>query len=109
MNQLPEPSQTALRIARPLVAIGMIALAGVGIVAGATWLGEQVGSTIETTDSGTRADIAPGRDVEVEVPLGSNAGDIAQILYEVGVIDSVAHFDAAVRSSGFRSSLQAGI
>lgn len=108
MTQTPEPVTSPWRMTKPIVVIGLVVVAGVGIVNGATWLGEKVGAGIDQTTTDTREDVEPGIDVEVEIPLGSNADDIAEILYQAGVIDSVPQFGAAVRSSGFASGLQAG-
>ncbi len=108
MTQYPEPEPSVWRLARPIVVIALIVAAGVGIVTTASWLGGRVGAGIDVVGTDERGEIEPGLEVEVDIPLGSSAEAIAEILYQAGVIDSTSQFEAAVRAAGAGAALQAG-
>lgn len=108
MNRPPPALVMAYRAVRPLAIVAMIVVAGVGVVTVATRLGRQVGSGLGPTDNEVTATVEPGIQVEVEIPPGSTAQDIALQLAEVGVIRSATQFEATVRTSGEANSLRAG-
>lgn len=81
-------------------AIGVLAV--LASLAGARILGEQVRDALET-----ESNLALGP-VTVEIPAGSTANEIAEILYDSGIIDSVNGFEREVRSRGVTADLKAG-
>lgn len=56
----------------------------------------------------TRSAVAPGQQVEVVIPQGSGATEIADILYQAGVIDSTEEFFRDLRRLDSEQSLQSG-
>ncbi|MDX1691998.1 MAG: endolytic transglycosylase MltG, partial [Acidimicrobiia bacterium] len=88
--------------------VGTIALIVV-LFGGAYWgvrrLAGAVGEAISPSDE-TR--VAAGLEVEVDIPIGSSAGDIAAILFDAGVVESAADFERAVRAQRATDRLQAG-
>lgn len=108
LQPVPPPSSFS-RLGKTGAVIAIVALAGVAVVGGASYLGRQVGSAFGDRDAATApVDVEPGLDVEIEVPLGSSAQDIAAILAAQGVVRSAVSFEAAVRSAGAAASLRAG-
>lgn len=53
-------------------------------------------------------DITPGQEVTVTIPDGSGAAEVAQMLYDTGVIDSSSDFLGAIRRQGVENSLKSG-
>jgi len=93
---------------RPLLTIFLIAVAGLGIVLSASWLGQRVGDIVGGADDGN-VRVEPGRDVVLEIPEGASAAAIARLLEEAGVVSSAVQFEAAVRQSDVDQSLRAGV
>jgi UPF0755 protein len=105
---LPQSPLSRLRVARPLVIVAMVALAGVGVVAAASALAGAVGSRFDETSQGVDVDVEPGLAVVIDIPLGSTTSQISEILELNGVIRSATQFEALARTSGVANSLQAG-
>jgi UPF0755 protein len=105
---VPEPSPW-VRIAKMASAFGLVVLAGVAVVGGASYLGRWVGSSFgfDDTPSGPVA-VVPGQEVTVDVPSGSTAEDIGAILAAQGVVRSALEFEVAVRNTESAARLQAG-
>jgi UPF0755 protein len=88
---------------------GIVVLAGIAVVGGASYLGRVVGSSINSQDpSAGPVNVVPGQEVTVEIPSGSSAKDIAAILAAQGVVRSALEFEVAVRNNEAASRLQAG-
>lgn len=102
------PKPGIWRWLRPLMYVGLIVAAGVAIVGVATWAGESVGERFIDDESGDVLEVEPGLDVEVDIPAGASADDIAGILASSGVISSITQFQVAVRTSDAAQSLKAG-
>lgn len=103
-----EPKPGLWRWLRPLMYVGLIVVAGFAIVGVATWAGESVGDRFIDDGSGEALDVEPGLDVDVDIPSGASADEIADILASSGVISSVTQFQVAVRTSEAAESLKAG-
>lgn len=105
---VPEPAPW-MRALKLIAAIGLVALAAIAVVGGASYLGRLVGSSVSSDDApvGTVVVVA-GQEVDVEIPFGSSAKDIAAILAAQGVIRSALEFEVAVRSTDSAAKLQAG-
>ena len=101
------PPPTFSRLGRIGAIVAMVVVAGVAIVGGASYLGRQVGGALGNTADG-RVDVEPGLEVEVVIPQGSSAQDIAAILAGKGVVASAPEFEALVRSEGAAAELKAG-
>ena len=108
MNVPPPPEGSSWRVARPIVAVVLVVLAAIGVVSGASWLADQVGSGIGSGDDRQAVDVDPGLDVTVVIPEGSSAASIADILASAGVVRSASQFEAAARSVGAAATLRAG-
>lgn len=104
----PEPSLW-FRLSKVAIAIGLVVVAGLAVVGGASYLGRLVGGSVAPDEAGggTQVVIA-GQDVTVEIPSGSTAQDIAAILAAQGVVRSALEFEVAVRSTESAARLQAG-
>lgn len=107
----PEPPKrpSLWRFARPVIALVVIVVAGLGVVSAAAWLGETVGGRVGSDSAADgAADIEPGVEVEVEIPAGSSGATIGQILEDQGVVRSATQFQAAVRAADAGAELKAG-
>ena len=92
---------------RPLViTLSVLVLLGAGYM-GAMRLAEW-GSGLAPTDVADAPDVEPGIPVSVEVPAGSTARGIAELLVAHGVVGSAETFELAVRTAEAESALQAG-
>jgi UPF0755 protein len=97
------------RIGKVLIAVAVVVLAGVVVVAGASYLGRTVGDALGPQDVGeTPVDVEPGLAVTVEIPPGSTGQDIGAILAAQGVVRSALEFEVAVRNVDAAQQLQAG-
>lgn len=90
------------------MALGGVVLATVLIVASATALGQRVSARFADDGSATAVDVVAGVEVTVEIPEGSSAAQISEILASAGVVRSATQFEAAVRAAGVASTLRAG-
>ncbi len=104
---IPQPPRPT-RLLRPVVAAVLVVLAGVGIVTAATRLGGAVGERLGDRRGSPTATVPVGRDVEVVIPRGAGASQIARILADAGVVESAVEFELAVRAAGAGTALQAG-
>lgn len=106
----PVPERPAwARATRVILTIGMIALAAVVIVGGASYLGRQVGQAVGSDGIGDApVDVDPGEPVTIEIPSGSTGQDIGALLAANGVVRSALEFEVAVRSVDAAQRLQAG-
>ena len=105
---VPEPSPWG-RAAKVIAICGIVALAAVAVVGGASYLGRTVGSSLGSDEqAGGQGTVVPGQEVTVEIPAGSSAEDIGAILAAQGVVRSALEFEVAVRNNEAASRLQAG-
>lgn len=107
LDPAPPPSPLE-RFGRLGAIIALVVLAGVGIVGGASYLGRAVGDSLGTTTQPDGVDVEAGLDVDVVIPAGASAKDIAAILAAQGVVSSASQFETAVRAAGASSELRAG-
>jgi len=102
-----EPGWT--RILKVIGVGAAIVLAGVVVVAGASYLGRTVGDALGAPEAGNGPiDVEPGLPVEIEIPPGSTGQDIGAILAARGVVRSALEFEVAVRNVDAAQRLQAG-
>ncbi len=78
-----------------------------GAYLGVKWLADATNRALGGSDT-TATTITPGIPVEVEIPPGSSAGAIAEILEQAGVVPSATEFEREVRSERVADRLQAG-
>ena len=106
----PVPQQPAwARILKLGAVIGIVLLAGVVVIGGASYLGRLVGTAIGPEDvSSGPVDVEPGQAVTLEIPLGSTGQDIGAMLSAQGIVRSALEFEVAVRSVDAAQRLQAG-
>jgi UPF0755 protein len=107
--QIP-PTPSTWRLIRPILIIVTVVIAGFGLVSVASSLAERVGDGIAAGDDEDEelAEIEPGRQVEVVIPAGANAGMIGVILRDAGLVRSASQFETAVRAAGVDATLQSG-
>jgi UPF0755 protein len=96
------------RLVLPVIIIILVVAAGFGVVRAAQWMGESVREALEAANEEEVVEVVPGIDVTIEVPSGSTAEDIGEILVEAGVIGSSRQFESAVETAGVANSLKAG-
>lgn len=106
LEPVPPPSIFS-RLGKTGAVIAVVLLAGLAIVGGASYLGRQVGGALQD-GSGGDVNVEPGLEVEIVIPSGASAQDIAAILAAQGVVASAAQFEGAVRSANAAGDLQAG-
>jgi UPF0755 protein len=88
---------------------GTIALV-VLLFGGAYWGVRKLASTVsEAIAPSDETLVAPGLAVQVDIPIGSSAGEIGAALAEAGVVSSSADFERAVRAQRATDRLQAGV
>ncbi len=104
---VPEPSPWA-RITKVIVQVGLVVVAALVVVGGASYLGRLVGSSVAGDDPAAAITVIPGQDVTIEIPFGSTAQDVAAMLAAQGVVRSALEFEVAVRNTDSASRLQAG-
>lgn len=108
MSLEPVPPPTFSRLGRIGAIVAVVFLAGIAIVGGASFLGRQVGGALGGSDSGDGVDVEPGIEVQIVIPSGASAQDIAAILATQGVVASAGQFETTVRTAGAAGDLQAG-
>ncbi|HSJ35695.1 MAG TPA: endolytic transglycosylase MltG [Acidimicrobiia bacterium] len=108
MSLEPVPPPTFSRLGRVGAILAIVVLAGVAIVGGASFLGRQVGGALGGNDAADGVDVEPGLDVEIVIPSGASAQDIAAILATQGVVASAGQFETTVRAAGAAGDLRAG-
>lgn len=102
------PRTSAWRWLRPLVILLSVGVATVAVVGGGAWLGRQVADRVGGGETVDAVDVEPGLEVEITIPPGSSAREIATILARNGVVRSATEFEVAVRASGAEADLKAG-
>ena len=107
LEPVPPPSGFE-RFGRLGAVVALVVLGGIGVVAGASYLGKQVGGVLGSNGADAGVDVEPGLEVEVVVPVGAGAQDIAAILAAQGVVASASQFEATVRTAGATAELRAG-
>jgi UPF0755 protein len=107
LDPVPPPPSFS-RLGRLGAIIAIVIVAGVAVVGGASYLGRQVGGALGNSGGSDGVDVEPGLDVEVVIPTGASAQDIAAILAGQGVVASATQFEAAVRTAGAAGELKAG-
>ncbi|CAN5894825.1 endolytic transglycosylase MltG [soil metagenome] len=108
LEPIPPPSGLS-RFGQTGAVVALVVLAGIAVVGSASFLGRQVGGALgNNSGNGPTVDVEPGLEVDVVVPSGASAQDIAVILAARGVVRSATEFEIAVRSAGAASSLRAG-
>lgn len=101
------PRRPSFRWLKVFVTMGVIAAAGAGIIWSGRYLGHFLNNRFSSTQT-TIVNIEPGQPVQVEIPVGASASEIAEILAQAGVISSQDAFLLAVRTSGSEADLKAG-
>ena len=94
---------------RLLAVAAVVAVAGLFIINQGARLGQNVGERlgpVETAES--VAVVTPGISVEVEIPFGSSATRVAEIMVSAGVISDSGLLLSAVQDAGVAGSIQAG-
>lgn len=106
----PVPDQPVWsRVGKVIAAVAAVVLAGVLVVAGASYLGRTVGDALGPQQVGDApVNVKPGLPVTVEIPPGSTGQDIGAILAAQGVVRSALEFEVAVRNVDAAQKLQAG-
>lgn len=86
-----------------------IALAGLVVVGGASYLGRTVGDAVGSENSSDLpVNVVADQPVTIEIPPGSSGQDIGAILAANGVVRSALEFEVAVRNVDAAQRLQAG-
>lgn len=93
---------------RLLAVAGMVIGVTVFVVNLGSRLGQEVGERLEVLETATTPTLVPGLSVEVDIPFGSSATRVAEILMEAGVIFDSGALLAAVQDAGVAGSIQAG-
>lgn len=106
LEPVPPPSIIS-RLGKTGAVIAVVVLAGLAVVGGASYLGRQVGGALQDNGQDGVA-VEPGQEVEIVVPSGASAQDIAAILAAQGVVSSAAQFEGTVRAANAAGDLQAG-
>lgn len=108
MSLEPAPPPTFSRLGRIGAILAIVVLGGVAVVGGASFLGRQVGGALGGNDSVDGIAVEPGIEVEIVIPSGASAQDIAAILATQGVVASASRFETTVRAAGADADLRAG-
>jgi len=97
------------RILKIVSAAALVVIAAVAVIAGASYMGREVGNAIAPDEvGGPPVSVEPGQPVSIEIPLGSTGQDIGAMLAAQGVVHSALEFEVAVRNVDAASRLQAG-
>lgn len=108
-TEITPQSKPWSRLTRTIGVIAAVALAGLVVIGGASYLGRQVGDALGPgEDDNGPVNVEPGLDVTVEIPSGVSAEEIGAILAANGVVRSALEFEVAVRNSDSASDLKAG-
>ncbi len=105
-SQLPPSGPWS--VLRLLGITGIVVVAAVLVINLGSNMGEQVGQRLATDGTTSVPTVAPGLSVEVEIPFGSSATRVAEILMESGVIADSGSLLAAVQDAGVAGAIQAG-
>lgn len=93
---------------RLLAVAGIVVVAAVFVINLGSRMGREVSQRLEGLETATTPTLVPGLSVEVEIPFGSSATRVAEILMEAGVIADSGLLLAAVQDAGVAGSIQAG-
>lgn len=106
----PVPEQPVwARILKIGLAVALVALAAASVIAGASYLGRQVGFALGPDETAIDPiDVEPGQSVEITIASGSSGQDIGAMLAAQGVVRSALEFEVAVRNVDAAQRLQAG-
>lgn len=102
------PPERRWGIFRPLAVMGLVVVAGIALVGGASYLGRSVGTRLAGEPVPSSTSMPAGVEVEVEIPAGASASQIGEILKRAGVVRSATQFEAAARTAGVAERLRAG-
>lgn len=97
-----------MRYLRPVGIVALLAIAGIALIGGASYLGRSVGQRFGGGQATTPVQVEPGIEVEVSIPPGASAEQIGRILAQAGVVRSAVQFEAVVRSEGVAERLRSG-
>lgn len=100
----PKPS----RLLRPILGAGLVVVVALALVTAATRLGSSIGERVGGGTAATQVSVPAGLEVEVVIPRGAGAAQIARILADQGVVASPLDFELAVRAADAGTALQAG-
>ena len=106
-GQFPRPS-SPWSLLRLLAVAGIVVVAAVFVINLGSRMGQEVSQRLEGMETETTPTLVPGLAVEVEIPFGSSATRVAEILQEAGVIADSGLLLAAVQDAGVAGSIQAG-
>lgn len=106
-DQFPPPS-SPWSLLRLLAVAGIVVVVAVFVINLGSRMGEEVAQRLEGLDTETDPTLVPGLLVEVEIPFGSSATRVAEILQESGVIAEAGLLLDAVQDAGVAGSIQAG-
>ncbi|MDE0231908.1 MAG: endolytic transglycosylase MltG [bacterium] len=94
---------------RLLAVAAVVVVAGLFIINQGARLGQSVGERLGPVETDTPAAVVtPGISVEVEIPFGSSATRVAEIMMAAGVISDSGLLLSAVQDAGVAGSIQAG-
>lgn len=100
----PEPRWP--RVLKALAVTALIVAGFGGSYLGVKALADRVGDAIGAGEDGS---VDAGLLVEVEIPSGASAGEIAAILEDAGVVDSAVRFEREAESRRVSGQLRAGV
>ncbi|MDE0187905.1 MAG: endolytic transglycosylase MltG [bacterium] len=94
---------------RLLAVAAIVVVAGLFVINQGARLGQNVGERLGPVETAAPAAVVtPGISVEVEIPFGSSATRVAEIMVSAGVISDSGLLLAAVQDAGVAGSIQAG-
>ncbi len=113
MSAPPDPDQFPRRsspwwLLRLLGVAALVGLALLFTINLGSQLGQDVAERLDSAEASSGPTLVPDLSVEVEIPFGSSATRVAEILQEQGVIAESALLLAAVQDAGVASAIQAG-
>ena len=106
-EQFPRQS-SPWSVLRLLAVVGIVVAAAVLVINLGSRMGQEVAQRLEDVNVETTAPLVAGLSVEVDIPFGSSATRVAEILQEAGVIPDAGLLLAAVQDAGVAGSIQAG-
>lgn len=107
-DRYPRPS-SPWSLLRLLAVAGIVVVSAVLVINLGSRMGQEVAQRLEGLDTATTPTLVPGLSVEVDIPFGSSATRVAEILMEAGVIADSGLLLAAVQDAGVAGSIQAGV
>ena len=101
-------SSTPWSVLRVLGVTAIVVVAAVFVVNLGSRMGQEVGLRLDAEETDPTVTVAPGLMVEVEIPFGSSATRVAELLAESGIIADSGALLAAVQDAGVAGAIQAG-